>query len=143
MQVLVMQGPGEELHRDQLAERLGARAGYLPTMPIRQTAAVIHALDAMVVSDGGIMHVSVAVDTPTVGIFGSAEPDVWFPYEKFGPYVPVVVPITCRPCHSHVCSHISCLRRVTPSLVEAKLLGVMTSASSLAQISGKVTSQDL
>ena len=127
MQVVVMHGPDEEIYRDELEKRVGDRAVYLPTLPIRQTAAVIHALDAMVVSDGGIMHVGVAVGTPTVGIYGSAEPDVWFPYQNHGPYVAAYVPITCRPCHSHVCSHISCLQKVTATMVEQKLLDVMTS----------------
>jgi lipopolysaccharide heptosyltransferase II len=127
MQILVMHGPGEEMYRDALEKRLGDRALYVPTLPIRQTAAIIHALDAMVVSDGGIMHVSVGVGTPTVGIFGSAEPDVWFPYEEYGPYVAAWVPITCRPCHMHDCDHISCLRKLTPEMVEERLLGVITS----------------
>jgi lipopolysaccharide heptosyltransferase II len=127
MQVLVMHGPGEEMYRDELQGRLGSRALYSPTLPIRRTAAAINALDAMVVSDGGIMHVAVAVGTPTVGIFGSAEPDVWFPYEDYGPYVAAWVPITCRPCHVHECSHISCLRNLSPAMVEEKLLGVLAS----------------
>jgi lipopolysaccharide heptosyltransferase II len=127
MQILVMHGPGEETYRDELRRRLGSRALYLPTLPIRRTAGIIHALDAMVVSDGGIMHVAVAVGTPTVGIFGSAEPDVWFPYEEYGPYFAAWVPITCRPCHVHECSHISCLRKLSPAMVEERLLGVLTS----------------
>ncbi len=127
MQILVMHGPGEQVVRDALENRLCDRALYLPALSIRRTAAIIHALDAVVVSDGGIMHVSVGVGTPTVGIFGSAEPDVWFPYEGYGPYVAAWVPITCRPCHMHECDHISCLRKLTPAMVEEKLLGVLTS----------------
>lgn len=127
MQILVMHGPGEERYRDDVKDCLGDRALYVPVLPIRQTAAIIHSLDAMVVSDGGIMHVSVGVGTPTVGVFGSAEPDVWFPYEEYGPYAAAWVPITCRPCHMHECDHISCLRKLTPAMVEEKLLGVLTS----------------
>jgi heptosyltransferase-2 len=136
MQVVVMHGPGEEMYRNEFESRLGNRALYLPTLPIRRTAAIIHALDAMVVSDGGIMHVAVAVCTPTVGIFGSAEPDVWFPYEEYGPYVAACVPITCRPCHIHVCSHISCLRKLSAATVEEKLLGVLTSHPGRARAAG-------
>jgi ADP-heptose:LPS heptosyltransferase len=67
----------------------------------------------------------VAVNTPTVGIFGSSEPDIWFPYEEFGPFVPAYVSIECRPCHSHVCNHISCLQDLTGETVERKLLDVI------------------
>jgi len=71
------------------------------------------------------MHVSVAVGTPTVGIFGSAEPDIWFPYELHGPFTPAYVDVECRPCHSHVCDHLSCLRELSVESVESKLFDVM------------------
>ena len=125
MQPVVFCGRGEAQYRRALQVRLGERAVYPPTLPVRETAAMIEALDGLVVCDGGIMHVSVAVGTPTVGIFGSSEPDIWFPYERFGPYVPACVPITCRPCHSHTCSHVSCLTRLMPEMVEQKLLDVL------------------
>lgn len=124
-QLVVLIGPGEEAYQDELRDNLGESAVYLPTFPIRETAAVVEALDALVISDGGIMHVSVAVGTPTVGIFGSAEPDIWFPYERYGPYVSAFIPIECRPCHSHVCGHISCLRNLTAEMVEENLLDVL------------------
>jgi len=123
--IVVLCGPGEEPFRDEMRNRLGVRAVYAPTLPIRDMAALIDALDAMVVCDGGIMHLSVAVSTPTVGIFGSSEPDIWFPYEAFGPYEPAWIPITCRPCHSHVCDHLSCLERLSVGAVEQRLLDVL------------------
>lgn len=124
-QVVVMCGPGEESYQEAVRGDLGTHAAYLPVLPIRETAAVIEAIDGMVVSDGGVMHVAVAVETPTVGIFGSAEPDIWFPYEEFGPYKAAWVPITCRPCHMHTCSHISCLHNLTEDMVEQKLMAVV------------------
>ena len=123
--IVVICGPGEEAYQRALRSQLGSRAAYVPALAIRETAALIEALDALVVNDGGIMHVSVAVGTPTVGIFGSSEPDIWFPYSSFGPFVPAYVPIDCRPCHRHTCGHLSCLRQLTPAAVEEKLLGVM------------------
>ena len=123
-----MIGPGEERYQSEIREVIGARGVYLPTLPIRETAAIISLLDGLVVCDGGIMHVSVAVGTPTVGIFGSAEPDIWFPYESYGPFAPAYVDIECRPCHSHVCDHLSCLRGLTVEAVEKKLLDVMRRA---------------
>ena len=127
-QVAVFCGPGEETYREPIRSRLGERAAYVPTLSIRQTAGALSALRAMVVNDGGIMHVSVAVGAPTVGIFGSSEHDVWFPYEHYGPYRAAVIPITCRPCHSHVCDHISCLRNLTVEAVEARLAEVVKEA---------------
>jgi ADP-heptose:LPS heptosyltransferase len=128
--VVVLTGPGDEAHRDAVRRELGDGAAYLPTLPIRVTVAVLASLDAVVVNDGGIMHASVAVGTPTVGIFGSSEPDIWFPYETLGPFVPAYEPIECRPCHAHACGHLSCLRRLTPEAVEAQLAGLIDAAGS-------------
>jgi len=127
--VYVFQGPGEdEIYSQRLKAQLGDKAIYLPALPIRQAAAVMQALDAGVFCDGGAMHVSVAVGTPTVGIFGSSEPDIWFPYESFGPYRPAFVPQDCRPCHQHDCDHLSCLTGLDAGAVEQVVQGVLKQA---------------
>ncbi|MEE9270485.1 MAG: glycosyltransferase family 9 protein [Candidatus Krumholzibacteria bacterium] len=128
--VVVLCGPGEEGYRDAVRAELGERAVYAPVLPVRDTAAIISELAGMVVCDGGMMHVSVAVDTPTVGIFGSSEPEVWFPYEDLGPYTPAWTPITCRPCHQHTCDHLSCLNYLTVDMVKQKLDAVLNRATS-------------
>lgn len=109
--VIVFTGPGEEEHTEALRAIVGDGASYLDVMPIRDLAAVISTLDAIVACDGGVMHVSVACGTPTVGIFGSAEPEVWFPYRDLGPFRAAFKPLPCRPCHRHVCplGHTDCL----------------------------------
>jgi ADP-heptose:LPS heptosyltransferase len=126
--VVVLAGPGEDAYREALRSELGDGVSYVPTLPIRDTVAVLAALDAAVVNDGGIMHASIAVGTPTVGIFGSSEPDIWFPYASFGPFVPAFEPIECRPCHLHECGHLSCLRRLAPETVEARLVEALDAA---------------
>jgi lipopolysaccharide heptosyltransferase II len=126
--VVAFTGPGEERYTERLRELVGDMAAVVPVLPVRAVAAVLSLLDAMVVSDGGIMHLSVAVGTPTVGIYGSSEPDIWFPYEVLGPFVPAFVPVECRPCHRHVCplGHTDCLRRLTPEAVSGLLRGLMS-----------------
>jgi ADP-heptose:LPS heptosyltransferase len=125
--IYVLSGPGEDEHVQKLKANLEVEAAFVPVLPIRETAALIEQLDCLVVCDGGIMHVSVAVGTPTVGIFGSSEPDVWFPYESFGPFFPLAHPIECRPCHLHACSHLSCLCGITVENVEAKVMAALES----------------
>jgi ADP-heptose:LPS heptosyltransferase len=128
--VVAFTGPGDGAHSERLRENLGGRTdvSFLPLLPIRTVAAALSLLDGFVVSDGGVMHLSVAVGTPTVGIFGSAEPDIWFPYESFGPYTPACVEMECRPCHQHVCplGHTNCLNELTADFVATRLRGVMT-----------------
>jgi lipopolysaccharide heptosyltransferase II len=110
-EVVVFTGPGEEMHTHALRAAVGDGVHYLDVMPIRDLAAVVSVLDAMVACDGGVMHVAVACGTPTVGIFGSAEPEVWFPYQGLGPFKAAFKPLPCRPCHRHECplGHTDCL----------------------------------
>jgi len=125
--VVVFTGPDEQDHTQRLSDILGEKAVYLDVMPVRDVAATLSVLDAFVACDGGIMHTSVAVGTPTVGIFGSSEPDIWFPYEDAGPYRAAVVPMDCRPCHRHECplGHTDCLQTLTADMVLTKLRDVL------------------
>jgi lipopolysaccharide heptosyltransferase II len=126
--VVAFTGPGELHYTEELKSLAGDRVTVVPELPVRAAAAALSLLDGVVVSDGGIMHLSVSVGTPTVGIFGSAEPDVWFPYESSGPYAAAFVPMDCRPCHRHVCplGHTDCLNSLAPNAVAEALRGVMS-----------------
>ncbi len=109
--VVVFTGPDERDATDRVVDAVGESATRLPVMGVREIAAVIACLDAVVACDGGVMHVSAAVGTPTVGIFGSSEPAVWFPYDRSGPDRAAYIDVPCRPCHRHVCplGHTRCL----------------------------------
>lgn len=117
----VLTGPGEEAYSEQLCALVGNGAHHLPVLDIVDVAGVVAQLDAMVACDGGIMHLSVAVGTPTVGIFGSSEPEIWFPYEGSGPYRAACRDMPCRPCHAHTCplGHTGCLNDLSPDDVLA------------------------
>jgi lipopolysaccharide heptosyltransferase II len=122
--VVVFTGPDEPEATGRVREQVGDGAAFLPAMPVREVAAVMSRLDAMVACDGGVMHVSVAVGTPTVGIFGSSEAGVWFPYEHAGPFRAAAIDVPCRPCHKHECplGHTRCLNDLGASYV-ARLVG--------------------
>jgi len=113
--VVLFTGPGEREATDEVIRLCSRRPAVLDVMGIRAAASVIACLDAMVACDGGIMHTAVAVGTPTVGIFGSSQSAVWFPYEKLGPYRAAEIEVPCRPCHRHVCplGHTRCLNELT------------------------------
>jgi heptosyltransferase II len=131
--VVLFTGPGEASATAEVRGRLGHAVTVLDEMDIRTTAAIISRLDGMVVCDGGIMHTAVAVGTPTVGIFGSSQSSVWFPYQRFGPYRAAEIDVPCRPCHRHECplGHTRCLNELTPARVGellATLPGVRSGA---------------
>lgn len=139
--IVVFRGPGEEgMYSDRLRELIGDGAVFLPELPVRRAAAVMSLLDAGIYCDGGAMHVSVAVGTPTVGIFGSSEPDVWFPYEPYGPYRPAFIPLACRPCHMHTCDHVKCLNELHAEAVEEAVWNVLGGRT--AQSTGFTRSND-
>ena len=112
--VVVFTGPDERDATESL-RHTGAR--ILDVLAIRALAAVVSRLDAMVACDGGIMHVSAAVGTPTIGIFGSSEPAVWFPYPA--PHRAAYIDLDCRPCHRHECplGHTRCLNDLPAAAV--------------------------
>jgi ADP-heptose:LPS heptosyltransferase len=76
---------------------------------VRKAGSVIASSDCLIANDGGIMHLSVALKKPTVGIFGPTEPDIWFPYEGKGPYRLSTLDLDCAPCHRHYCESADCL----------------------------------
>jgi len=131
--VVVFTGPDERDATDEVMRRVTTSPARLEPLDIRATAAVISCLDAMVACDGGIMHTSVATGTPTVGIFGSSQSSVWFPYQNFGPYRAAQIDVPCRPCHQHVCplGHTRCLNELSPARV-ASILEPLLDARRLA-----------
>lgn len=122
---LLVMGPGEEGLVREVATRAGGNVSVLPLQPLRSLAAALSGCLAVVANDGGVMHMAVALERPTVGIFGPTEPDIWFPYEGRGPYLLATRNEECAPCHRHYCDDLRCLRGIEPEAVAAKVLRVI------------------
>lgn len=121
--VILLTGPGEESIVNEVRSTAPG-AVLAPTMGIRETASLIKACDALVADDGGILHLSVALGLPTVGIFGPTEPDVWFPYEGKGPFEVAGGKEECAPCHLHRCGDPRCMEAVKVDEIEERLARV-------------------
>jgi heptosyltransferase-2 len=92
--------------------------------------ALLSLCDGFAGNDSGAMHLASALAIPTVGIFGSTNPDRTGPS---GPRADVVYHrLECSPCLERTCrfEHYSCLREITPAEVARKLaaLGAFGSA---------------
>jgi len=59
--------------------------------------ALIASLSLLVTNDSGPAHVAYALSTPTVTIFGGADPRRYAPLLP-GPFRPLTHPVLCRPC---------------------------------------------
>lgn len=122
-QVLITQGPDEH-ESAQVVMRGAAGTALLDVLNLRQLAAVLAELEVYVANDSGAMHLSVAVGTKTLGLFGPSQPEIWFPYSAADGHRALAVPIECRPCHKDYCplGTLACLQNLTPAQVASEIV---------------------
>jgi lipopolysaccharide heptosyltransferase II len=100
------------------------RAGSLPTLPVlkalplRSLAAVLAACSVYVSNDAGPMHIAAALGTPTIGLFGPGEENIWFPYAASDGHIALRRDVSCHPCHLNVCNrpgegYMECMQLLT------------------------------
>jgi len=112
--VLIFGGPNEA---DLVAEVAGCMksnpvtiAGHLT---IRQLAALIEKCDVFVTNDTGPMHISAAMKTPTIALFGPGN------YKKFQPlgeaHTTIRHPLPCSPCKqfTNKCKDNICMKSIS------------------------------
>jgi len=114
----VVGGPGD----GALAARVGA-ATSAPVLDLtgrttlKQLAALFDRGLLTIANDTGPMHISAAVGTPTVAIFGPTDP------ARLGPYGPghatVCARVSCAPCRRRECASRQCLGQITVEQVLA------------------------
>jgi heptosyltransferase-2 len=77
--VWILGGPNETPLATRIAETAGAGVRDLTGTDLRNAILALAAADAAVTNDSGLMHVSAAIGTPTVAIFGPTSPWHWKP----------------------------------------------------------------
>ena len=92
---------------------------------LRQLAALIACCDTLVTNDSGPMHISYAVGTPTVAVFGSTDPALTGPVGRGHSVVRSAVP--CSPCFERTCKYktLECMDGIMEAEVYAALKGVL------------------
>ena len=114
--------PGE---RDRCV-RVAAASTGAPIVAAGETTvgelvALLGLCDGFAGNDSGAMHVAAALGIPTVGVFGSTDPERTGPR---GARVAVVrQPLACSPCLARTCrfGHYECLNAITVEAVEGQL----------------------
>jgi heptosyltransferase-2 len=80
-----------------------------------------------VANDSGIMHLSAALGTPTLGIFGSSSPALTSPIGETTDYL--YENVECSPCFERTCpldeDRYKCLRRIKPDTVVDSFLSLL------------------
>jgi heptosyltransferase-2 len=99
-------------------------------LSLRQSMALLAEMELAICTDSGPAHLSAAVGTPTIALFGPTDPVRWRPWGEqhialFDKSLP------CRPCHyKKTCDDKrQCLTEMSPEFVAAtalKMLGIAT-----------------
>ncbi|MGB9618850.1 MAG: glycosyltransferase family 9 protein, partial [Armatimonadota bacterium] len=105
----------------ELASRIaeGARSSPVVTAgrtTLKQAGAIMERCDAVIGVDTGLLHMAVALDRPTVGLFGAS---TWRCFLRKPNFVWVAKEFPCSPCQRHpTCKNIDCMRAITAEDVE-------------------------
>jgi len=98
--VLVFGGPDEVGLSERISKGIGRGAvSVAGKIGLRESAALIRKCRVFVSNDSGPMHMSVAVGTPVVAIFGPTVRE--FGFSPLGKSVVVEKVLKCRPCSLH------------------------------------------
>ncbi|MGH7896696.1 MAG: glycosyltransferase family 9 protein, partial [Candidatus Binatia bacterium] len=117
--------PSERARSSEIAA--ATRAGALVAAgetTIGELAALLSLSAGFAGNDSGTMHLAGALGIPTVGLFGSTDPDRTGP---LGPRTCVVYRrIECSPCLARTCrfGHYECLKRIAADEVVEALAGL-------------------
>lgn len=90
---------------------------------IRGLMAFIEAADVLISNDAGPMHVGPAVGTPTLGIFGPGDPEIWFPYPK--PHSIAYTEIACSHCGLDHCPLMACMDHLDSKQVASQVIKML------------------
>ena len=107
----------------RLAEQLPGSLDLAGRTSLAELMAVLAAARLAVANDSGAMHLSAAVGTSGVAVFGSTDPTATGPIGA--PWRLIVSPAACRPCFQRCCPRPDnpyfCLRDITPEQVVDEL----------------------
>ena len=93
---------------------------------LSEAVALLKSSAVFVGNDSGLMHLSAALGTPTVGIFGSSNPNWTAPV---GERVRAITPdgFSCRPCYRKTCNQsLFCLDTISGDQVLAEVINLLT-----------------
>ncbi len=96
-------------------------------------AGILKSSAAFIGNDSGLMHLAAALDRPTIGVFGSSNPDWTAP---LGRHTRAIVPagFSCRPCYRKTCNQAEfCLDTVTGEAVLTAVLDLVGDAQTLQE----------
>lgn len=123
--ILVLWGPGDEGDADFIKENLGEYCLLAPNSSVTQMAALISNCNFVIANDSGPMHISAALNIPTLGIFGPTNPKFHRPYSPNSDYV-IKDDLFCIICNKLVCPYKhECMTELDVSVVMEKIKALL------------------
>lgn len=117
IQVYLTQGPGEENLIEGITSKIKFNVFTGEVLTLRKLAAILKQFTLYVSNDCGPLHLSVAVGTRSIGLFGPSEPHIWFPYSEAEGHRCIHHPQSCWPCHKDFCETLDCMKAITVAQV--------------------------
>ncbi len=130
---VILGGKGQEVTTQFIRERLPEDALVIDLVgktTVLEAASVLSLCTVTLANDSGLMHLSAAVGTPTIALYGMTDPDITWCYEEAAQHR-LIRRQDCRPCYSFdadliaQCASRSCLRNIHPDLVTRTVLDVV------------------
>jgi ADP-heptose:LPS heptosyltransferase len=102
--VVLTGGPRDADTLDLVQGQITADVRSVRSPSLRHLAALASQCTVFVSNDAGPMHIAAAVGTPTIGIFGPGEENIWFPYAAAEGHLAMRKDVPCHPCHLDFCN---------------------------------------
>ena len=99
---LILWGPGDEHDADYIKKHLTELCELAPETSVKRMSGLIKNCDLIIANDSGPMHISAAIGTPTLGLFGPTDPKSHKPYSENSDYV-INENLFCRVCNLQDC----------------------------------------
>ena len=113
---VLLGSPEEERLIREVASKMQNKPLFGPMTKIREMACLIKRCRAIVCNDGGLLHITVSQDVPTVSIFGPTDEKVYGPYPASERHIVVTDNVDCRPCYRRFrlpeCSEKRCMKDI-------------------------------
>lgn len=110
--VLLTWGPGEQEKVQRLSSLMKHKHWVAPPCTLHQTMALFRKASLFVGGDTGTLHLCVAMDIPTVSLFGPTDPVYNGPFGS--PHTVIVKKLHCSFCYKKTCpTHNECMDGIT------------------------------
>jgi heptosyltransferase-2 len=125
--VWVLGSPAEAPLAAEIARHAGPDVRDLTSPDLRNAILALKCATLAVSNDSGLVHVSAAIGTPTIGIFGPTSAWHWAPLNPLAATIESTTDVPCRPCHEPTCrmQHHNCMRDIPADQVMAAVRGLL------------------